>query len=163
MEKAIKSLARPLKWLAGHPVEVLAGAFLLLFAGVWGWIGFELWNFTATKEEPTLTFDEVQLGFAGFLASAVGAGTASVLGFEIQKKPDAPVTEESLGTRVAKASSDSPLLPIGGFVYLVVGIAVASGFFFRSDIAPEVVSTFSWGVLGWLAGAFAAVFKAKTS
>jgi TRAP-type C4-dicarboxylate transport system permease small subunit len=146
-----------------HLLEGLAAVVLLLFAAVWGWIGFELLTFDSSKTEPTLSFTDFQLGVAGFLASAVGAGTASVLGFEIQNVQKNGSGQQSLGGRVSKAAGSSGLLVAGIIVYVVVGVAVASVFFFRSDVAPDMVNTFSMGILGWLAGAFSAVFRTKTA
>ena len=64
---------------------VLALAFLALFAGIWIWIGWKLWHFSGTPHHPKLDFSDAVVTVAGFVASAVGAGTASVLGIEIQK------------------------------------------------------------------------------
>jgi len=152
-----------MKWLGEHILEVAAGTVLALFAGVWGWIAVELLLFDATPKEPTLSLDEVQLLFAGFFASAVGAGTASVLGFEIQNIPrDNQPNPTTIAGRINEAARTSSLLTTGVLVYLLVGIFVAGVFFFRSDVAPDMVDTFAMGVLGWLGGAFSAVFRAKS-
>ncbi len=92
---------------------------------------------------------------AGFLASAVGAGTASVLGIEIQKAPN----DQSLGAQVNHAMSQSGLLTFGILLYAAVGIFVLLVWVFNSTEAPDMIGAFSLGVLGWLAGAFAAVFR----
>lgn len=139
-------------------LSALAGLVLLLFAVIWIWIGFKLLFFSGSTTTPILSFSDAQVTVAGFLASAVGAGTASVLGIEIQK-----VKQEdraSLGARVSKAATSSWLLVIGIALYALVGVFVLLVWFFNSEAAPEVISAFSLGVLGWLAGAFAAVFAA---
>lgn len=141
----------------------LALLLLLLFAGAWIWIAFKLIGFDPTPEEPTLSFSEAQVTIAGFLASAVGAGTASVLGFEIQKVREEETDGDgssSLGAQISQAAASSWLLLLGVAVYALVGCFVLVIFFFDSEDAPEMVRAFSFGVLGWLAGAFAAVFRA---
>jgi hypothetical protein len=144
------------KWfLAG-----LASIVLVLFSGVWLWIGFKILFFDGSAATPTLSFTDAQVSVAGFLASAVGAGTASVLGIEIQKitqaSGEAPPT---LAAQVGQAAASSWLLVVGIALYALVGCFVLIAWFFNSEIAPEMVSAFSLGVLGWLAGAFAAVFR----
>ena len=151
-----------MKWLGEHLLQVLTGVVLALFAAIWIWIGWELAVFDSTPKDPTLSLDEAQLLIAGFLASAVGAGTASVLGFEIQNVPRGGGTT-TLATRITKAAGTSGLLTTGILVYVVVGIAVGVVFFFRSDVAPDMVDTFAMGVLGWLGGAFSAGFRTQTA
>lgn len=138
-------------WLLGG----IAATVLALFSAVWLWIGFKMLGFDASASTPTLTFTEAQVTVAGFLASAVGAGTASVLGIEIQKKS----AESTVARQVTKAATSSWLLVAGIVLYVLVGGFVLVVWFFESDIAPDMVSAFSLGVLGWLAGAFAAVFR----
>jgi hypothetical protein len=138
---------------------ILAAAVLALFSGVWLWIGFKMLCFDASPSTPILTFTEAQVTVAGFLASAVGAGTASVLGIEIQKRSSA---ENTIAGQVTKAAASSWLLVAGIGLYALIGGFVLVVWFFKSDIAPDMVSAFSLGVLGWLAGAFAAVFRADT-
>lgn len=144
------------KWfLAG-----LAGVFLALFAGVWLWVGFKILFFSGSASNPTLSFSDAQVSVAGFLAAAVGAGTASVLGIEIQKITQADSgTSQTLAAQVGQAAASSWLLVVGIALYALVGCFVLIAWFFNSDIAPEMVSAFSLGVLGWLAGAFAGVFR----
>jgi hypothetical protein len=137
----------------------LAGLVLLLFAGVWLWIGLKVVFFDSTATNPTLSFSDAQVAIAGILASAVGAGTASVLGIEIQKFSG----EHSFSARVGKAATGAALLTVGIGLYAAIGVFVLIVWFFRSDAAPEMVGTFGTGVLGWLVGAFAAVFRAETS
>jgi hypothetical protein len=141
----------------------LAGLVLVLFAAIWIWIGFKMLGFSGTKDTPELTFSDAQVTVAGFLASAVGAGTASVLGFEIKnvQRQGGDQGVASLGTQLSTAVAQSWMLIIGIGVYAVVGVFVLLVWFFNSTTAPEMVNAFSLGVLGWLAGAFAAVFKAE--
>ncbi|HKO36854.1 MAG TPA: hypothetical protein VJU14_00625 [Solirubrobacterales bacterium] len=142
----------------------LSALVLLLFAGIWIWIGIKLLAFDATSKTPALSFSEAQVTVAGFLASAVGAGTASVLGVEIQsvQRRDAQRGQlRAMSARVGEAATSSWLLLFGIALYAVVGCFVLIVWVFNSEVAPEMVNAFSLGVLGWLAGAFAAVFRAQ--
>jgi hypothetical protein len=53
----------------------------------------------------------------------------------------------------------SGLLITGILVYAGVGTFVLLVWAFTTAPSPDMVSAFSLGVLGWLAGAFAAVFR----
>jgi hypothetical protein len=140
-----------------HILAILAFVVLALFTVVWLWIGFKLLWFDATTEKPTLEFSDAQVTVAGFLASAVGAGTASVLGIEIQK-----VNTGTLAAQVGTAATSSGLLILGICLYAAVGVFVLLVWFFNSDVSPDMIGAFSLGLLGWLAGAFAAVFRKVT-
>jgi hypothetical protein len=63
----------------------LALLLLALFAGIWIWVGVKILTFHPTPTQDKVTFTDAQVMVAGFLASAVGAGTASILGIEVQK------------------------------------------------------------------------------
>jgi hypothetical protein len=144
-------------------LPILAGLVILLFAVVWGWIAFKLWDFQPTPEKPTLIFTNAQVTVAGFLASAVGAGTASVLGIEIQKAPASD--GQTIAVQVGEAAQGSRLLFAGIVLYAIVGVAVLLVWLSKSSGSPDMVGAFSLGVLGvlgWLGGAFAAVFRKST-
>ena len=133
----------------------LAVLVLVLFAAIWIWIGVELLLFDG---KPPLSFDEAQVEVAGFLASAVGAGTASVLGIEIHK---AGADETLLAKKVGAAFANSLLLVAGVATYAIVGVFVLAVWVFNSTVAPDMIGAFALGVLGWLAGAFTAVFRTE--
>lgn len=139
----------------GRILQLLSLLVVGLFAAMWVWIGIKLLGFDPTAGDPTVGFTDAQATVAGFLASAVGAGTASVLGIEIQN-----AAQGSLGTRVNEAVNSSKLLAFGILVYAVVGTFVLVVWIFNSGEAPEMIGAFALGVLGWLSGAFAAVFRA---
>jgi hypothetical protein len=152
--------------IKGSFLNLLSGLVLGLFALVWIWIGIKMLTFSASSTTETLSFSQAQVTVAGFLASAVGAGTASVLGIEIQKATvaaDVHAKDKTLALRVSAAAQQSVLLVAGISVYALIGSFVLIVWFFKSDISPEMVSAFSLGVLGWLAGAFAAVFRTTPS
>jgi hypothetical protein len=138
---------------------ILALVVLALFGGVWLWVGFKLLGFDPTDAKPKLDFTDAQVTVAGFLASAVGAGTASVLGIEIQKVADG----NNLAAQVGKAARSSVVLTIGIVLYAGVGTFVLLVWFFNSGQSPDMIGAFALGILGWLAGAFAAVFRKATA
>lgn len=138
-------------------LQLLAGAVLLLFTIIWVWIAIKLWAFHPTTGHPTLAFTSAQVTVAGFLASAVGAGTASVLGIEIQKAPARD--GGTVAFQVGEAAKASKILFTGIVVYALVGMGVLLVWLFKSSGSPDMIGAFSLGVLGWLAGAFTAVFR----
>jgi hypothetical protein len=141
-----------MKWLLG----ILSFAFLALFAGIWGWIAWDVWHFTASPGHPKDEFSDAVVTVAGFVASAIGAGTASVLGIEIQKVEGA---DKTIGARVGEAAAKSALLVFGILVYAAVGGFVLVVWLGHSEQAPDMIGAFALGLLGWLGGAFAAVFR----
>src|SRR6266508_4210125 len=136
----------------GDPMKIMlqlvAGAFLALFAGLWIWIAWKVWRFDSNGGTEALEFSD------GIVASAVAAGTAAVLGIEIQRRSG------RLSARVNSAVASSPLLFAGVVAYIVVGGLNLVVWLGNSDAAPDMVGTFALGALGWLAGAFASVFSA---
>ena len=138
---------------------ILSLGFMALFAGIWIWIGWKLWHFNPTPAHPKLDFSDAVVTVAGFLASAVGAGTASVLGFEIQKVAKNGIT---LAAAVGQAATSSALLVLGILLYASVGVFVLLVWLGHSEQAPDMIGAFSLGALGWLAGAFSAVFRKTT-
>jgi hypothetical protein len=128
---------------------------LLLFAIVWIWLALQVLLYHPTLAAPKVTFADAQINVAGFLSSAVSAGTASVLGIEIQKAS----TDQNLAAQVGEATKGSRLLSIGIAVYALVGLFVLIVWFLNSAKAPDMIGAFSLGILGWLAGGFTAVFR----
>ena len=140
-------------------LPLLAAAYVLLFAAVWIALAVQLASFTPTPGQPTLKIDTALLTTAGFLATSVGAGTAAVLGIEIQKvKQNSP--NISLAQSGSKAVANDALLAFGVLAYAAVGLVVLLVWLFNSKESPEIIQTFGLGFLGWFAGAFAGVYKA---
>ena len=135
-------------------LQLIAGLVLLLFAGLWIWMGLAILKFTPTDTDPVRDFTTAQITVAGFLSSAVAAGTASVLGIQIQK-----ATGQTLVASVGEAAGKSKLLFVGIATYAVVGVFVLIVWLAKSDATSDVVGAFATGVLGWLGGAFTAVFS----
>lgn len=138
-------------------LQLLASLLLVLFAGIWIWVGVKIWMFHPTQAQDKVTFTAAQVMVAGFLASAVGAGTASVLGIEIQKIPSQH--GDSVAIQIGQAAKGSRMLSIGIATYAVVGVFVLVVWLAKSNVSSDMVSAFALGVLGWLGGAFAAVFQ----
>lgn len=138
-------------------LQVLAALVLGLFAAVWMWIGFRILGFHPSPGHDKVSFTDAQVMVAGFLASAVGAGTASVLGIEIQKVPHQD--GGTMAFQVGEAAKSSLTLTLGILTYALVGIFVLVVWLAKSQVSSDMVSAFSLGVLGWLGGSFAAVFR----
>jgi hypothetical protein len=139
-------------------IRVLALVFLALFAWMWIKIGLKLSHFKPTPEHKTLELDNDLVSFAGFLASAVGAGTAAALGIEIQKPPNSG----RLAARAVNAAKQSKFVLIGILGYAAIGVFVLVIWINHTTEAPDVIRAFSWGVAGWLAGAFAASLRSDS-
>jgi hypothetical protein len=138
-------------------LQLLALLLLLLFAGIWVWVGIRVLQFHPTIPGQKVSFTEAQVTVAGFLASAVGAGTASVLGIEVQKVDRE--LGQSIAVQIGQATKGSLMLTVGILTYALVGIFVLVVWLAKSDITTDMVSAFALGVLGWLGGSFAAVFQ----
>jgi hypothetical protein len=81
------------------------------------------------------------------------------LGIEVQKERR---TGRSLSKSFAAAARKSPLIIAGVLAYLAVGALVIVAWLAKGDAAPEVVESFAIGAVGWMGGAFVAVFAADT-
>jgi hypothetical protein len=138
-------------------LQLLSLLVLLLFAGIWVWVGIRVLQFHPATPGQKVSFTDAQVTVAGFLASAVGAGTASVLGIEVQKV--AAEQGQSIALQIGQATKASVMLSIGILTYALVGIFVLLVWLAKSDITSDMVSAFALGVLGWLGGSFAAVFQ----
>ena len=136
-------------------LKAIAAVFLALFAGIWLWVAWKLWRFNPTTEVPTLTFSEAIAGTAGLVSVAVASATAGVLGIEIQKGRGSGRT----GITLTDAVKASTFLKIGVLTYFIVGVVNLVVWLGNSEVAPEMVGAFALGVLGWMGGAFSAVFQ----
>jgi hypothetical protein len=136
----------------------LAGVFLAIFAVVWLVICWRVLKYMPTEVAPVVDLPERLVVTAGFVATAVGGGTAAVLGIEIQKIK----SNQTLSTASAlgAALKNDRLLVTGIVVYAAIGLAVLLVWLFFGDRASEVVEAFGLSILGWFAGAFSGVFRA---
>jgi hypothetical protein len=66
--------------------RIIAGAFLAGFVGVWIWIALKLFRFDPSDSEPKLVLSTAFATVSGALSATVGAGTATVLGIEVQRE-----------------------------------------------------------------------------
>lgn len=135
-------------------VRNLAGVFLVLFIGVWGFVIGQVWAASGSLQLP----DGI-VTVAGFLASSVGAATAAILGIEIQKIQQSG-SQGGVGANVRAAAGADKMVTTGVYVYAAVGIAVLVTWLARESVSPELVKAFALGALGWFAGSFSAVFRA---
>jgi len=120
--------------------------------------GWKLWKFDPSTAVPKLEFSEAVAGVAGLVSSAVAAATAGVLGIEIQKGRAAGGTATLMAA--VKAST---FLKIGVLTYLIVGLVNLLVWLGNSSVAPEMIGAFALGALGWMGGAFSAVFNSSWS
>jgi len=163
MASTISSTERTAEYLGSRTLDhlriVSAGAFLGLFIVVWIWIAVKLLRFSPTPLHPQLELGAAFTSVSGVVSGAVGATTAAALGINVQQtmKKNASDGSKSL-TEAAKTPTNSPLIVVGVFSYLAVGLLLVAVWLAKGNGAPEVVQSFSVGALGWLAGAFAAVF-----
>ncbi|HEY7708227.1 MAG TPA: hypothetical protein VH968_13770 [Gaiellaceae bacterium] len=137
-------------------VSVVAFAFLVAFVAVWAWIAHDLYYFEPPDDEAVLEPRENVVEVAGFLAATVGAGTAAFLGIEIKQRP-------GMGFRAwfSQKTARAVLLAAGVLAYLAIGGIVFTLWITESNPTPDFIATFSWGILGWAAGAFTAAFAAQ--
>ena len=140
--------------------RLVATAFLAGFVGIWVWITIKLYRFDPTDETPQLVLSAAFATVSGALSSTVGAGTAAVLGIEVQKIEQSGKTVRQ---SVAMGSTSSPLIVAGVCAYMVVGALLIVAWLMNDSVAPDAVQSFAIGALGWMAGAFVSVFAAADS
>ncbi len=146
--------------------RLIAAVFILLFLVLWGSLLVQVFTFDPTPQEPQLVLTDAQQTILAFLATALATGTAAVLGITIVTDTRAGSTTTGSFRTQARASwaviTESSILWLGIAAYLVVGVLVLLAWYFKGDVSPEPIATFGASVLGWGAGAVAAVFKAST-
>jgi hypothetical protein len=151
-----------------HFLTLVALMLLALFAGIWIFVGIKLITFTATDAHPTVEFSTAIATTAGFLAATVATVTAAILGIEVQKvRQDSTTTSTtssnaSVATSTQDAFKNSTLLWIGALTYLLVGLFVLIVWLARSEQAADMIETFALGILGWIAGGFASLYRTVT-
>ena len=139
---------------------IVAAMFLVGFVGIWVWIAVKLLRFHPTNATPQLVLSTAFATVSGALSGTVGAGTAAVLGIKIQEyKPNNP----TMAARVRAATKASPLLVAGILAYLIIGALLIYAWLAKDAASPDVVQSFAIGSLGWMGGAFVAVFAAQSS
>jgi hypothetical protein len=143
--------------------KIVAGVFLAGFVGIWLWIAIKVFRFDPTTATPQLVLSSSFAAISGALSGAVAAGTAAVLGIEVQKKrgvKKAGGAATSTGAALAEAATASPLIIAGVCAYFLVGLLLIIAWLVKGDAAPDAVQSFAVGSLGWMGGAFVAVFAA---
>jgi hypothetical protein len=94
--------------------RIIAGMFLSAFVAIWIWIAIELLRFNPTAVHPTLVLSTGFATVSGVLSSTVGAGTAAVLGIQVQKFKN---EGRGLQAAVGQATTASPLVVVGVLAY----------------------------------------------
>jgi hypothetical protein len=132
---------------------------LAIFAALWGWIAYGVWNFNPSPGHETYEIGDDLVAFASLFGTTVAVGTAAVLGIEIQKLKK----EGRLTAMAALDATLSPLIALGVFTYAVVGTIVLAAWLTNQSVSPDVVKAFAMTFAGWILGGFAAVFRAATA
>ena len=138
---------------------------LVLFAAIWLWICWQIWSFAPTAEQPQLPLPTAVVTTAGYLATTVGTATAAVLGLTVATVAlqTQDRTVGTLSTAAASRVKDDLMLVLAVAVYFAIGVVILVTWVVRSDVAPELVSTFALSILGWAGGAVSAVLRAPTA
>lgn len=152
-----------------------AAVFVAVFAIIWLWVCWKVISYSPTRAMPRLEIGSSLGLVAGFLATTVATGTATVLGIEIAKIQETTVLKSSDGSTLMSAAGTprrldlraalmrgltrNNLIAAGCYAYLIVGVIVLLVFILNEDKAPGMMSTFALSAVGWIAGAFSATFK----
>jgi hypothetical protein len=154
------------KPIAQVGTRLIATVFILLFLILWGALLVDVFTFDPTPSDPQVVLTDAQQTILAFLATTLATGTAAVLGITIVNDTSQRNTTTGTFRTQARASwaviTESSILWLGIAAYLVVGVLVLLAWYFKGSVSPEPIATFGASVLGWGAGAVAAVFKAST-
>lgn len=145
------------RWSRENLIKLVGAVIVVLFVSVWAYVLIRTWGYTPTTADPKLILGASVVTGAGALATAVGALTASSLGFsvaEVQKDNTAT------GIKLSKVG-DSVGAGVGWAIlaYVVIGVAVFWTWFAAEEKSPEVLNAFGVSVLGWLLGGASAFFR----
>lgn len=144
----------------GFPlVGFVASVWLAVFAAIWLWIGWEVWQFSPTASNTRWAASGIVKTLAGATAGSIGAATASSLGIKVQQLK---AQGANVAVRVRQSVGSSAVLAVAVVVYVTVGVAVGFVLVANPDEAPDMVDTFIVGVAGWMAGAMAAMGAGPT-
>ena len=152
-------------------LKVIAGTVLVLFAGIWGFICYQILTpFTIpTDAVPTrVVLSDAVVTTAGFLATTVGTATAAILGITVAQvktgtgQGDSDQQQAgSLATQAANKVGDDKMLVFAVALYFAVGIMILVTWLIRPESSPELVQTFALSILGWAGGATTSVLKVQ--
>lgn len=137
-------------------ITLIGATVILLFVFVWGSVLISVWTYTPGDEGGVAPVGAAMVVAAGTLSTTVGTLTAGALGFtiaDVKKDPDRQVTVVTIGKQLNAPTAWAV------FAYLIVGVAVLITWLFREDVAPELVVTFGFSILGWLVGGAGAAFR----
>jgi hypothetical protein len=152
---------------------LIALTFVGLFVYFWSDVLLDIRDFKPTAQSPRLVLTDGQKTILSVLSTAVATGTAAVLGITIVQERQVQLRVLAEGGTPSKGKvawetfkqvfTTAAVLWIGILAYLIIGVLVVVAWYNESAVAPEVVATFGASVLGWGAGAIAAVFKASST
>lgn len=137
-------------------ITIIGAAVILAFVGVWGWVLILVWTQVPPPGSSTIALGNALVVTAGTLTTTVGTLTAGALGFtiaDVKKKESLEVTVVNVGKQLSVPTAWAIV------AYLLVGLAVLVTWIAREGVAPELIVTFGFSILGWLVGGAGAAFR----
>lgn len=141
-----------------NPLLIVAFLALAVFVVLWGWIGFYIQNFEASKAEATPVIPVATAILAALFGGGVATATAAVLGIELKTR--LAQNDNNVGTAVRFLSRP---VWVAVVVYLVVGFFIGLVWLTHQDIAPPIMQVFALMTVGWLVGILVAALKAASN
>jgi hypothetical protein len=141
-----------------NPLLIVAFIALAVFVVLWGWIGFYIQNFEASKAEAAPVIPVATGILAALFGGGVAAATAAVLGIELKTR----LAQNNGRLGVAVSTLSRPVW-IAVVVYLVVGVFVGIVWLTHQDIAPAIMQVFALMTVGWLVGILVGALKAASN
>jgi hypothetical protein len=141
-----------------NPLLIVAFLALAVFVVLWGWIGFYVWNFEASKTEAAPVIPVATAILAALFGGGVATSTAALLGIELRSR--LAQSNNKVGTAV---SSLSRPVWVGVVAYLVVGVFIGIVWLTHQTTAPAIMSVFALMTVGWLVGILVAALKATSN
>lgn len=137
---------------------VIATILVLLFVGVWTAVVI------MTFRPPPDGLPESVVITAGTLATTMATITSAALGFTVAevKAKNAPRGKAPAVTfKEVSAEVGWPTF-LATLAYVVVGVVVLITWMITDEGSPELVATFAFSVLGWLAGGAGVAFRSPS-
>lgn len=144
--------------LVKNPLQIVAFLALAVFVVLWGWIGFSVQNFEASKAEASPIIPVATGILAALFAGGVATSTAALLGIELRTR----LAQANNKVATAVSSLSRPVW-IGVVTYLVVGVFIGIVWLTHQDTAPAIMSVFALMTVGWLVGILVAALKATSN
>lgn len=138
-------------------ITIIGAAVVAVFVAAWAWVLWLVWAQPPGADPVTL--GGALVATAGALSTTVATLTASALGFtiaDVKNRDDVSLSVSTVGKELSKPAAAAIL------AYLIVGLAVLVTWVVRESVAPELVVTFGFSILGWLVGGASAAFGTKS-